>query len=113
MSSKIKKILGPAANLQSIKDIGSSASRNATFVKQGMGNAQRRLQNMFSFNISGPFSNLFFSCLMIYILYFFIKKALHRMQHNNVVTFIECCIDYWFYIMLFFIIFSSILELTK
>jgi len=109
--SSIKKFLSPSANWQSIKNVGSSASRNTTFVKQGMGNAKRRLQNMLSFNIGGPFSNFIKSSIIAYVLYWFIKKAMQRMEYNNVVAFIGHCVDYWMYIVLILIIFSTLLQL--
>ncbi len=95
-----------------IKNTGSSILRKANVLKQGMGNAKQRLQNMLSFNISGPFSNFILSCIIIYVLHFVIKKTINsRMEYNNVVAFIGHCVDYWIYIFVIFIIFSSILQL--
>lgn len=111
MSSKMKTLFSPIANLKSIKEFGSSVSRNASSAKEGVGSSHRKLQRMFSFNISGSFSNFILSCLSIYLVYWIIKKALNRMEYSNTKEFIRYCVDFWICIMFFLIIFSSIIQL--
>ena len=110
VGSRIKTMFSPIANLQSIKEIGTSASKNFASFKRGMSNTQSRLQQMFSFNVSGPFSELIGSCIIMYILYYFITKALVRMESTNPVLFIRKCVDIWFYIILVMIIYAFIIK---
>jgi hypothetical protein len=111
--SKVKNFLSPIANLKSIKEVGSSALKNYSSVKRGLGDTKTRLQRMFSFNISGPFSDFFSSAIMIYILYYFIKQGLQRLESTNPVIFIRQCVDYWFYITIIMIIFSIVTQLLN
>tara|TARA_A100001234_G_C12474380_1_gene320698 strand:- start:316 stop:669 length:354 start_codon:yes stop_codon:yes gene_type:complete len=111
LTSKVKTFFSPIANLNSVKELGSSVSRNIKIARHGLGNTQRRLQQMFSLNISGPFSDFISSFIIMYFLYYFIKKAIERMDYNNVVAFIGHCVDYWFYIIIILIIFSTIIRL--
>jgi len=110
VGSRIKTMFSPIANLKSIKGVGTSASKNFASFKRGMGNTQRRLQQIFSFNVSGPFSELISSSIIMYILYYFIKKALVRLETTNPVLFIRKCVDIWFYIILVMVIYAFIIK---
>ncbi len=107
MSEKLNKI----ASIKSINASGSSISKNVTQAKRSLGNVKNKLKNMVSFNIEGPFSGFIFSCISIYLLYYFIKKALGKMEYNNQVAFIGHCVDYWFYIILILIVFAAMIQL--
>ena len=94
-----------------MKNIGSTLSTKMSSVKRAGINANSKLKNMLSFNMSGPFISMLYSFVLLYALNYVSKLIFVQMESNNATKFIEECLDTWFYLIIVIIIFSTIIQL--
>jgi hypothetical protein len=94
------------------KTVVGQVSKSASSVKHTFDSYRANLTTKFSFE-QGPFSSFFISLFLLWLLYYFFKNGLKKMEPSNVVNFIGYCIDYWFYIMIAIILYSILSDFIK
>lgn len=94
------------------KTVVAQLSKSTKSIKHTLNIYRANLKTLFSFEL-GPFSSLLYSLILLWLIYYFFKQGLKKMEPRNAVAFIGYCIDYWFYIMIAIIVYSTIIKFFK
>jgi hypothetical protein len=87
-------------------------SKSTKSIKHTLNIYRANLKTLFPFEL-GPFSSFFYSLILLWLIYYYFKQGLKKIEPSNSVAFIGYCIDYWFYIMVAIIVYSTSIKFFK
>lgn len=82
-------------------------SKKVKSINNTLNSYRANLRALFSFE-HGPFSSFLVSIFFLWLIYYYFKRGLKKIEPSNHVAFIGYCIDYWFYIMMMIIVYTNI-----
>lgn len=95
------------------KTVVAQLSKNVKSIKHTLNIYRANLRTLFSFELVEPFSSFLYSLILLWLIYYYFKQGLKKMEPSNQVAFIGYCIDYWFYIMIAIIVYSTSINFFK
>ena len=94
------------------KTVVAQLSKSTKSIKHTLNIYRANLKTLFSFEL-GPFSGFLYSLILLWLIYYYFKQGLKKMEPSNAVAFIGYCMDYWFYIMIAIIVYSTSINFFK